>query len=259
MILDDYGMAEALAKKVWDGLGLDKVAELIDANELAKLSEISRCNSRMRGNLVSLAEGLPPDKKRKYCNLMYAVSRVVEPPMDDCFADYCYDSLYRDGMPYAIGTVFISYNFPLPEKLQKIGHWDETEKLFLFGQLDFRMLLSSCRHEVTHAIRHAEIGKAWVRPRSSSRSVSGMCDEAWCANERERDAVIHEVAETRRFTGEHWDKMSLDELFDSSYNMDKLLKPPHRKTILKRLLREGLVGKRMMEELTRIPVTPVAS
>ena len=245
MILDDYGMAETLAKKAWSHFKLDQVVAHVKSKRFLKIKD----RPVLRGHLTDLASNLPSSRRFKLASISYVLATFLQSAPSPWFLAGEYDFDKRQ--------VAIAYHLSPPEP--EPGESPDELKDWLLRQLDFRVLATTCRHEITHALRHADKGFVISKElrRRANQSVNDM--SYWYRDRNEQDALVHEVAEMKSLSGKYWDDMSLSELLRVLWKLDHYVTDDKlRPRMLGRLVAEDLLGRKAKKELEEVGLLDMA-
>ena len=240
-LLNDYDMADALAHKVWSELGLKNVVIAFDKHDWNAAWAIGRTRPHIEGTLVDLAKNIPDDRREMYKELRYDASIVSDSSMNHW-------SLNRYGPASKVITLWFNAQLPLnimdngsikPEYLARLHY-------------DVRRYDVSIRHEVTHALRDAETHhlERFTKKSDKDRSLYEFYMSHHDEYEFERDAIINGLDFLRRRMKDEWDELGLADLRKllPSFKLSAQMPIMERKKWIDRLVREDLMGKRMLRE-----------
>jgi hypothetical protein len=242
-LLKDYGISEALSDKVWNQLGLKKIANAFYKGDWLTAMTIGKSSPQITGDLIDLAKNIPREKQEIYKDLRYDASIV-----SDTNKNYWSLNKYNPTSK----VIVLWFNAALPANLISDGSGYIKPEYLERLHNDVRRYDISIRHEVTHALRDAETHhlETFVKRGDKDRSLyefyMGHHDEF----EFERDAIINGLDALKRRMRDDWDTLSVADLrrLLPSFKLSASMPIIERKKWIDRLIREDLMGKRMLKE-----------
>ena len=239
-LLEDYGISDALSEKIWNELGLKKLSDCFSNADWYKADEIGEKNPKIAGLLVDLAKDIPDDKRKVYGELRYEVEIVSV--NEARYANNFYEPAKK--------RILISYNAGLPMVLKDNG--GISAKLHSQLKRDIARFDVSVRHEVTHALRDAETGhiSKFTQKMSGNPQLNEFYNREHDNIEFERDAIVNGLSKLKRRMNDKWDELTLADLRQLLPGLKLFPAMPmeYRKKWIDRLIREGLMGKKMLKE-----------
>jgi hypothetical protein len=238
-LLNDYGISRKIAAEVLLKFDFRGLLRAIKKRDMDFLEKYSKKQDVISGHLADYA---PAQALKEHPSLQDIGLRIT--------LDNKGDPYYWSDASYTPSENFVSIVFfaGTPKMVVRYSP-SQSDRL----SVDISRFHATIRHEVTHALRDNKtrhIGKfteRMMKDKSVAESYMQLPNEF----EFEIDAVIHALAVLRRKMGKKkWDALSIDGLLLShpSFAVKKMLTGNKGKAYLRRLIREGLLGKTMLEE-----------
>jgi len=242
-LLNDYGISDALVSMVEPVVR--RLRKHLQKGELDAARDVYK---RWDGKLADLADGSIPADLREVLE-SYTYDMGVGPFVFEKSKSRVERVYYARYDPFK-NKVLVFWNTDYPLQAKAAGVWGKKKRIVLKRLANFDL---SVQHEVSHAVRDAETQriKTYMERMDEEGEGGSVAEFYWGPRghvevDFEVDAIINAIARLKRRMGRKWDRMTWDDLVAEQHVLGRLKRGSKPwKAWIKRLHREGLLGKRM--------------